>query len=72
MSRYTPEDIPSHSKMRVIANSEQNFGKWSRRLVTMEKIDSLDALAEELVECAVSQPGHSNFREKYFNVDQSS
>lgn len=23
--------------MRLVSNSEQNFGQWSRRLVTMEK-----------------------------------
>jgi tRNA (guanine10-N2)-methyltransferase len=35
--RYSSSDLPEHSSMRLISNSEQNFGQWSRRLVTMEK-----------------------------------
>jgi tRNA (guanine10-N2)-methyltransferase len=35
--RYSNSDLPEHSSMRLISNSEQNFGQWSRRLVTMEK-----------------------------------
>jgi hypothetical protein len=29
--------------MRLVENSEQNFGKWARRLVTMEKLGSDEA-----------------------------
>ena len=28
--------------MTLISNSEQNFGQWSRRLITMEKIREWD------------------------------
>ncbi|KAL1916287.1 uncharacterized protein VTP21DRAFT_5904 [Calcarisporiella thermophila] len=35
---YTPEDVPLHPSMRLVANSEQSFGKWARRLITMEKV----------------------------------
>ncbi|KAI8894050.1 S-adenosyl-L-methionine-dependent methyltransferase [Globomyces pollinis-pini] len=66
IEEYTPEDIPTHPDMKLIANSEQNFGKWSRRLITMEKISGIiDTVS---VSSTVDKPGHSNFREKYFNV----
>ncbi|OZJ04374.1 hypothetical protein BZG36_03199 [Bifiguratus adelaidae] len=35
---YRDEDVPTHPAMRLVANSEQNFGPWARRLITMEKI----------------------------------
>ncbi|OMJ10847.1 tRNA (guanine(10)-N2)-methyltransferase [Smittium culicis] len=35
---YKDSDIPAHPSLTLIANSEQNFGSWSRRLITMEKI----------------------------------
>jgi tRNA (guanine10-N2)-methyltransferase len=63
---YTPEDVPTHPQMSIIANSEQNFGKWSRKLITMEKTGVVDGLAKELLEIAIEKPGHANFREKYF------
>ena len=53
--------------MVLIANSEQNFGKWSRRLITMEKIDISENLIDDLVECKIEKPGHLHFRDKYFN-----
>ncbi|ORX45312.1 tRNA guanosine-2'-O-methyltransferase [Hesseltinella vesiculosa] len=34
---YSVTDIPSHAGMVLLSNSEQNFGQWSRRLITMEK-----------------------------------
>ncbi|CAG8530924.1 1121_t:CDS:10 [Ambispora gerdemannii] len=37
VEEYTNEDIPKHPSMRLISNSEQTFGVWSRRLITMEK-----------------------------------
>ncbi|KAJ3327357.1 hypothetical protein HDU76_011950 [Blyttiomyces sp. JEL0837] len=37
---YTEEDVPRHRRMRLVANSEQFFGKWARRLITMEKLRS--------------------------------
>lgn len=64
---YIPEDIPSCRNMRLISNSEQNFGKWSRRLITMEKTDEVENIGEELVKVSISKPGHSHFRKKYFN-----
>ncbi|KAJ3269483.1 hypothetical protein HDV01_001367 [Terramyces sp. JEL0728] len=62
--KYVPDDIPTHPKMKLIANSEQNFGKWSRRLITMEKIHHIDEFDQ--LSISVEKPGHSNFREKYF------
>ncbi|KAI8847417.1 S-adenosyl-L-methionine-dependent methyltransferase [Chytridium lagenaria] len=43
---YDPADIPSHPRLRVVANSEQCFGKWARRLVTMEKVGEEEADGE--------------------------
>ncbi|CAG8455026.1 13225_t:CDS:10 [Acaulospora morrowiae] len=37
VDEYSSADIPEHPCMKLISNSEQNFGQWSRRLVTMEK-----------------------------------
>jgi hypothetical protein len=56
--------------MRLVADSEQRFGKWSRRflltltlrLVTMEKIASCG----EVGVCDGKLPAHANFRETYF------
>ncbi|PVU94180.1 hypothetical protein BB561_002743 [Smittium simulii] len=35
---YSDSDIPTNNHLKLIANSEQNFGAWTRRLITMEKI----------------------------------
>ncbi|KAJ2823150.1 hypothetical protein FBU31_004378 [Coemansia sp. 'formosensis'] len=62
---YDPKDLPTHPVLRVVANSEQPFGGWSRRLVTMEKIAPLQGdSAAELPEHA---PAHKNFRDRYFS-----
>ncbi|RIB14870.1 S-adenosyl-L-methionine-dependent methyltransferase [Gigaspora rosea] len=37
VDEYSSADIPDHPCMVLISNSEQNFGQWSRRLITMEK-----------------------------------
>jgi tRNA (guanine10-N2)-methyltransferase len=66
IDEYTPEDVPGHPQMKLISNSEQNFGKWSRKLITMEKIGSVEGLAKDLLEISIDSPGHANFREKYF------
>jgi tRNA (guanine10-N2)-methyltransferase len=61
---YQPQDIPTHPALKLIANSMQNFGKWSRRLITMEKISELNI--DHRVR-ATENPGHTNFRDFYFN-----
>jgi tRNA (guanine10-N2)-methyltransferase len=55
--------------MRIVANSEQKFNLWSRRLITMEKIASINdtATAESALEVSEKMPAHSGFRKKYFN-----
>lgn len=36
---YTDVDVPTHPAFKFISNSKQAFGdKWSRRLITLEKI----------------------------------
>ncbi|KAI8388392.1 uncharacterized protein BYT42DRAFT_559919 [Radiomyces spectabilis] len=37
VDEYSNDDVPQHPCMVLISNSEQNFGQWSRRLITMEK-----------------------------------
>ncbi|KAJ3352846.1 hypothetical protein GGF32_003541 [Allomyces javanicus] len=36
-AEYADEDIPTHPALTLVANCEQPFGQWSRRLVTLEK-----------------------------------
>lgn len=50
--------------MKLISNSEQNFGQWARRLITMEKVaEWKDGIAISAKE-AERTPGHYLFREK--------
>lgn len=37
---YSDVDIPSIPGMRLVSNTSQSFGKWARRLITMEKADA--------------------------------
>lgn len=60
---YTDDDLPQHPSLELVGNSEQSFGKWSRRLITMEKISNQAGKAFQLS----SAPAHSKFRENYFN-----
>ncbi|KAL2916709.1 hypothetical protein HK105_203825 [Polyrhizophydium stewartii] len=76
--QYEPQDIPTHPLLRLVANSEQNFGKWSRRLITMEKLEGVPEgvvqaqTAGEAARLVVSaaaaykELGHARFRDKYF------
>lgn len=61
---YTDQDLPMHPSMIVVSNSEQKFGKWSRRLITMEKTKKY---CEAVDDQKKLETGHSQFREKYFN-----
>ncbi|KAI8059171.1 hypothetical protein BC940DRAFT_314195 [Gongronella butleri] len=71
VDEYTPEDVPSHPGMTLIANSEQNFGQWSRRLITMEKVLPLDKMDMQNASSQDPQTaGHYLFREKYFSFKQ--
>ncbi|QRW21627.1 hypothetical protein RhiXN_06616 [Rhizoctonia solani] len=66
---YAPVDIPNCEGMQLIANSLQNFGKWGRRLITMEKITKEEYTAPTFgLEQYVNEhvPAHKNFRDKYF------
>ncbi|CAH1762975.1 9832_t:CDS:10 [Entrophospora sp. SA101] len=38
VDEYSSTDIPTHPCIELISNSEQRFGQWSRRLITMEKV----------------------------------
>ncbi|KAI9313806.1 hypothetical protein BX666DRAFT_2140306, partial [Dichotomocladium elegans] len=66
---YESTDIPQHPSMVEISNSEQNFGQWARRLITMEKVRDWIPTQLEQVEDE-KRPGHYLFREKYFSFGQ--
>jgi len=59
---YNINDIPQHPSLKLIANSEQSFGKWSRRLITMEKIKKY----EDIRLTGKGTTGHYQFRQFYF------
>ncbi|KAI9501122.1 hypothetical protein GGI25_005636 [Coemansia spiralis] len=69
---YDPKDIPLHPALRLVANSEQPFGSWSRRLITMEKIaETGPANVLSFLNKAEHEPAHKNFRDKYFSKFES-
>ncbi|KAJ1877246.1 hypothetical protein LPJ66_012146, partial [Kickxella alabastrina] len=57
---YDPKDLPVHPALSLVANSEQPFGGWSRRLITMEKVREFSA--DSSLE-GVDDPAHKNFRD---------
>jgi len=59
---YNKNDIPQHPSLKLIANSEQSFGKWSRRLITMEKIKKYEDIRLQ----GEGNTGHYQFRHFYF------
>ncbi|CAO3697615.1 unnamed protein product [Rhizopus stolonifer] len=81
VDEYSITDLPEHPCMTLVSNSEQNFGQWSRRLITMKKIkkwnkeeDLTAAEKAEIIEQGKEdpkRPGHFLFREKYFNFGRS-
>ncbi|OAD75428.1 hypothetical protein PHYBLDRAFT_132663, partial [Phycomyces blakesleeanus NRRL 1555(-)] len=50
VDEYSNNDVPQHPSMKLLSNSEQNFGQWSRRLITMEKTREWDAKETATVE----------------------
>ncbi|KAH9459144.1 hypothetical protein Pst134EA_019299 [Puccinia striiformis f. sp. tritici] len=73
---YNHSDLPHLDGLKLIANSCQDFGKWQRRLITMQKEDpdQLDTSSESLddfkhLKIDDSSPplllGHRHFRDKY-------
>ncbi|KAJ3396281.1 hypothetical protein HDU92_003538 [Lobulomyces angularis] len=77
--KYSDLDIPKHPQLKLISNSEQNFGKWARRLITMEKLpvaevdsnfskhSALDLQIEINISCTASEnPAHKDFKKVYF------
>lgn len=73
---YSIDDLPTHPCMELVANCEQAFGQWSRRLITMEKVKDWDGLAPlgaplpsgemNKSKTGPSQQGHFGFRDRYF------
>ena len=65
---YQSSDIPSHPCLKLIANSEQRFGTWSRRLITMEKVQQFVKGETILGNSCLEESGHANFRDFYFKT----
>lgn len=59
------QDIPSHPALVLVSSSEQVFGKWSRRLITMEKVSDNFDMEGLSIECK-DVPSITEFRDKYF------
>lgn len=64
--------------MVMISNSEQNFGQWARRLITMEKVREwnpavgIEAVPLDSKEAGDDKrPGHYLFREKVIYIHLS-
>ncbi|KAL7010029.1 hypothetical protein EMMF5_000048 [Cystobasidiomycetes sp. EMM_F5] len=70
---YKDSDVPQLQGLRLIANSEQKFGKWSRRLITMEKErEAVTTNGIRVEDPADSrQPGHFDFRTNYFKTHRN-
>ncbi|KAI8093582.1 uncharacterized protein BX664DRAFT_330022 [Halteromyces radiatus] len=68
VDEYSNTDVPQHPCMVLISNSEQNFGQWSRRLITMEKVKHYTTSSSSLENADTPKAlGHYLFREKYFS-----
>ncbi|KAI8811500.1 S-adenosyl-L-methionine-dependent methyltransferase [Cladochytrium replicatum] len=67
---YTPDDVPIHPRLRLVSNSNQSFGKWSRRLITMEKLVEVRKAIEtrERATTVHDSPAQHRFRAAYFNA----
>ncbi|KAA1137990.1 hypothetical protein PGTUg99_019994 [Puccinia graminis f. sp. tritici] len=70
---YSHADVPQRNGLRLVANSCQDFGKWQRRLITMQK-DPTTLSDDGAPQCSNSSqhnqaeeslPGHRHFRDKY-------
>ncbi|GAA5937316.1 tRNA (guanine-N2-)-methyltransferase [Sporobolomyces koalae] len=42
-SEYSDVDVPEVPGFRLISNTSQSFGKWARRLITMEKLEDVES-----------------------------
>lgn len=67
---YSPVDLPRRNDMQLLANSTQNFGRWSRRLLTYVKLPlaarGVGGESGRRLE-RIRQPGHVDFRYKYYS-----
>ncbi|RKP07173.1 hypothetical protein THASP1DRAFT_17456 [Thamnocephalis sphaerospora] len=66
VDEYEAKDIPEHPCLRLVANSEQAFGVWSRRLITLEKVRELESETPAPPESRAHTPAHAKFRTRYF------
>ncbi|MBW0484796.1 hypothetical protein O181_024511 [Austropuccinia psidii MF-1] len=68
---YNPSDIPARDGLKVIANSCQDFGKWQRRLITMQKTSDTCFTSGQTSAVKLNSTnlathsGHHHFRDRY-------
>jgi tRNA (guanine10-N2)-methyltransferase len=62
---------PLHPALKLIANSEQNFGKWRRCLITMEKITNDEEIVSEDVILQNELEIVESFRTRYFKTKEN-
>ncbi|KAI9597134.1 hypothetical protein BDF19DRAFT_470971 [Syncephalis fuscata] len=68
---YEPKDIPQHPCLTLVANSEQSFGVWSRRLITLEKTEHHQLTSNTADSSEDHTPAHAKFRKRYFQPNTS-
>ena len=69
------QPLPTHPALQVVACSRQDFGKWCRKLITMEKIrepkpDDVAVCDARLADLDLSDR-ISSFRDAYFSKTKS-
>lgn len=66
--QFSTNDIPSHPCFRILYAPSQEFGKWERRMITMERVEpeSNDEQSDnDLIRNTAA--AHAGFRDKYFS-----
>lgn len=61
---YRDVDIPSIPGLKLLSNSSQDFGKWARRLITMQKEESGWEGMVEGLDRGVEREGMEGLQEK--------
>ncbi|KAJ1912945.1 hypothetical protein IWQ60_009426, partial [Tieghemiomyces parasiticus] len=62
VDEYTPNEVPTHPCLQLMANSEQPFGSWSRRLITMEKTRDWEPILDRATPHYVVPPAQTAAR----------
>ncbi|KAK4055764.1 hypothetical protein OIV83_000311 [Microbotryomycetes sp. JL201] len=68
---YRDVDVPRVPGMKLVANSSQDFGKWARRLITMEKLQDGWQDVIEGLDRGIERQGMESVRDRLskMNID---